>query len=58
MILWEVMTSHIRSMSHEICWELTNKVWSLLQLIGSNEEREVSHINTLSWTSFVIVSTH
>ena len=25
-ILWGVMTSHIRSMSREICWELTNIV--------------------------------
>ena len=59
LILWIVMISHIESMRHKSCWELMN-----VALVNDathekvNKGREDSHTNTLSWKSFVIVSTH
>ena len=53
------MTSHKESISRKFYWRLTN-----IALVNDatheriNKEREDSHANTLSWTSFMIVSPH
>ena len=53
------MTSHRKSISGKIYWRLTN-----IALANDatheriNKGREDLHANTLSWTSFVIVSPH
>ena len=53
------MTSHKETYNGKIYWRLTN-----IALVNDafheriNKGREDSHANTLSWTSFMIVSPH
>ena len=57
LIPWGVMTSHKRSIIDKTCWKLTNIALVIVAVHEkSNKGREVSHINILSWTSFMIVS--
>ena len=59
LIPWGVMTSHKRSIIDKTCWKLTNIVLVIVAIHENNNKgREVSHINILSWTSFMIVSPH
>ena len=59
LIPWGVMTSHKRSIIDKTCWKLTN-IALVIDAIHEkvNKGREDSHINILSWTSFMIVSPH
>ena len=50
LILVKVMTSHRKSMMIKSCWELANIALVIVAIIGSNKEREVSHIDILSLT--------
>ena len=58
LIPWGVMTSHIKSRGGKFIEGQQTLYWSLEQFMKNIEGREISHINILSWTSFVIVSTH
>ena len=59
LIPWGVMTSHRISIGSKLIESQQRKNWSLEQFMKEYiEGREISHINILSWTSFVIVSPH
>ena len=53
-----VMTSHIRIQVVNLLKVSKNSIGHLNNSRKNIEGREISHINTLSWTYFVIVITH
>ena len=59
LIPWGVITLHKKSIVDKIYWRLTN-IALVIDAIHEkvNKGREDSHINILSWTSFMIVSPH
>ena len=52
------MTSHKESISGKIYWRLTNIALVNDAIHDRINKEEDSHANTLSWTSFMIVSPH
>ena len=58
LIPWGVMTSHRISIGSKLIEVSKRRVGHLNNSRKNIEGREISHINILSWTSFVIVSTH
>ena len=55
---WGVMPSHIRSRGVNLLKVGKHCIGHLNNSSKNIEGREISHINILSWTSFVILSTH